>query len=125
MRRVSVLILLVLAPAAALLSASAGTAPPEPALRSGPGQVLEMHKDLFAALDRGDLRTAHTFFAKVPSGATWTEADGWGEPRGFLAFGTDAKGHPLEANNPSDGLKSLMQLLVEDGKQNGWTTRIT
>jgi hypothetical protein len=103
---------------AALLSAS-GPAP-------GPGAVLAMHEDLFAALDRGDVEAVRGHLGEASMGGDWTAAGGWSEPPGFLAWATEGAGKGFSVTSREDGLRALLAWGAEGSKEGGgWTTRIT
>jgi hypothetical protein len=93
---------------------------------SGPGAVLAMHEELFAALDRGDVEAVRAHLGQTPMGADWTAAGGWTEPPGFLAWATEGGGKGFSATSREDGLRALLAWGGEGSKGgDGWTTKIT
>ncbi len=91
----------------------------------GPGAVLEMHKQLFAALDRGDLDTVREHLGESRLGAAWTPEEGWSGAPGFLAWCSDAE-RGFASESRESGLRSLLAWAAEGNRNEGaWSTRIT
>jgi len=116
---------ILIASAASLVGGSlflAGAAPAPP----GPGQVLEMHRRLFEALDRGDVKAVGEFLTVHRTGADWSPSRSWTEPQGFLAYGVDLAGTPHTSGSPKEGLKRLMSWAAEGARKDSrWKTEIT
>jgi len=97
--RRSVLALSLLVPLAAL--ASPRTVP------VGPGAVVEMHRSLFAALDRGDEDAVRAMISTRGHGTAWTPEDGWSEAGGAtIAIGDTSA--PLGTLDAAAGAKRLL-----------------
>jgi hypothetical protein len=93
---------------------------------AGPGAVLAMHQQLFAALDRGDVETVRRSLGETPMGADWTPAAGWASPRGFLAWNSECGGPGFRADSREDALRALLAWGAQGTKgDGGWTTKIT
>lgn len=82
----------------------------------GPGAVIEMHKQLFAALDRGDADAAREF----------VEGDRKATPRTSTMFLVDASGAPVKATD-ADESRDLLARLAGQAKSAGgtWATTLT
>ena len=82
----------------------------------GPGAVIEMHKQLFAALDRGDADAAREF----------VEGDRKATPRTSTMFLIDGSGAPVKASDADESRDLLARLAAESKKAGGiWTTTLT
>ena len=97
----------------------------------GPGAVLSMHKQLFAALDRGDVERVGGFIAESRRGASWSDASdpgkqAWGAARGFLAYLPDSEGRGVCAENEDEGVQRLIAWSQDASKKKagGWKTEI-
>ena len=97
----------------AVCLASASPTAPSPAL--GPGAVLEMHKQLFAAIDKGDADKAASFVADATGG----------QEQPVTAFLIDENGKPVQAEGKA-GMKDLVTKLAKASLDGGpeWTTTI-
>lgn len=100
----------------AMVLSPAATPPPP-----GAGAVLEMHRQLFRALDEGNDAPLRSLLASVSQGATWTPDEGWGDSQGFLAYGPPDGGGANRATSVEDG-RALLQRWAGE---RGWQTRIT
>lgn len=89
------------------------SAAPSPTL--GPGAILEMHKQLFAAIDKGDAEKAASFVAD--SGGTAEHP--------VTAFLIDENGKPTQAEGKT-AVKELVTKLAKSSVDGGpeWTTTI-
>lgn len=88
----------------------------------GPGQVLEMHRELFAELDRGGPEGAAQVarhMREVKGGLCWSEEKGWGDPGRFLALALAPGDEALRSTDPRRAAASLSHWA--DG---GWKTTI-
>ena len=89
---------------------------PAPLPAPGPGGILAMHRDLFAAIDRGDADAATAFLAadrKGPGGST-------------TLFLLDRAGAPIAARGAPDARETLARFAPESKASGGTVqTRIT
>jgi hypothetical protein len=82
----------------------------------GPGAVLEMHRQLFAAMDRGDVEAAKAF----------VDGENKDSEREVSLFIPDASGIPTEAWGSNASRELLSRLVADRSKLGGqWTTTIT
>jgi hypothetical protein len=103
-------------PVLAIAAVLAPAASPAPAPLLGPGGVIEMHRQLFAALDRGDSEAVKSFVDDENR-----DADRQGS-----VFLPDVAGAPAEAWG-SAGMRDLLgRFVAEQTKLGGeWKTTIT
>lgn len=109
-----------LVPAVAVIAALASSSlTPRP----GPGAVLEMHKQLFAAIDAGDEARAVTFLDPAKEGG-WPDGEGGGLGRPTLML-TAADGMPASANGAEEA-RALLAKIARASRDGGpeWSTKI-
>lgn len=107
----------------AVLTTSAGPAGPAPL--PGPGGVLDLHEELFRAMDEGDVDAIRGILADSKRGATWKDGR-WGDPRSFLAYGNLSSGEAFTADSKKQGLRLLADMGdAPEGPGGPWKTTIT
>ncbi|MBI5363914.1 MAG: nuclear transport factor 2 family protein [Planctomycetes bacterium] len=117
-----------LVPVASLVLASTLAAlamRPEPAAPApfGPGAVLGLQKQLFAAIDAGDEAKAAALLDDTKEGG-WSDGENGGIERPTLML-LDARGLPVFAHG-ADAARALLAATARASKDGGpeWTTRI-
>ena len=107
--------------AAALCTLPRSETAPAPA---GPGALLSTHKQLFAALDRGDAGAAAELFRENPLGAGYSEEQGWSKAPGsrhFLLGAGDAPAEPVANGDLGELLASWSERGGSTRILNAWT----
>lgn len=98
---------------------------PEPAHPApfGPGAVLDMHKQLLAAIDAGDEAKATAVLDETKEGG-WTDSENGGIARPTLML-LDAHGLPVYAHGV-EAARALLAQTARASKDGGpeWTTRV-
>lgn len=105
-----------------LASAALRPAPVAP-LPFGPGAVVELHRELFAALDAGDEAKAVALLDTTTEGG-WAEGADGGLARPTLQL-LDERGLPVSAQGP-DAARTLLAATARASKDGGpaWSTKI-